>query len=201
MATVSSLNEAQRRRLLSSARYVDKLLSEIEAILGASESKSIFPKYAADLAPTQVQLVRSNLVRFRNQLARALDGLGIVADSPALGSLHSVRVSLTFVRIAVQEMAPHYLRGYGEVPRAMTPQLEGLCAELEGLLERLGTALADGPEAALQARHQALVGEQGLIRHRHGRPGSGIESFEDKEITHAGLPATSRRETRTRPRS
>jgi GTP-binding protein EngB required for normal cell division len=156
MATESPLNEAQRRRLFSHAQYADKLLSEIEAILSASESKSIFPKYVADLSPPQVQLVRSYIARFRVQLARAMDGLGIVSESPALGALHSIRVTLTFVRIAVQEMAPHYLRGYGPLPESVTPQLDGLCAELEGLLERLGAALADGPAADLQARLEHL---------------------------------------------
>ena len=156
MATESPLNEAQRRRLFSNAQYADKLLSEVEAILNASESKSIFPKYVADLSPPQVKLIRSYIARFRNQLARAMDGLSIVPESAALGSLHSIRVTLTFVRIAVQEMAPHYLRGYGEVAESVTPQLQGLCAELEGLLERLSAALADAPAADLQARLQRL---------------------------------------------
>jgi len=156
MATESPLNEAQRRRLSSNAQYADKLLSDIEAILGVSESKSIFPKYVADLSPSQAKLIRSYIARFRNQLARAMDGLGIVPGGATLGSLHSIRVTLTFVRIAVQEMAPHYLRGYGEVAESVTPQLQGLCAELEGLLERLGAALADGPAADLQARLERL---------------------------------------------
>jgi GTP-binding protein EngB required for normal cell division len=156
MATESPLNEAQRRRLFSNAQYADKLLSEIEAILSASESKSIFPKYVADLSPPQVRLIRSYIARFRNQLGRAMDGLGIASQMPALVSLHSIRVTLTFVRIAVQQMAPHYLRGYGEVADSVTPQLQGLCAELEGLLERLGVALADGPAADLPARLERL---------------------------------------------
>ena len=156
MATESPLNEAQRRRLFSNAQYADKLLSEIEAILNASQSKSIFPRYVADLTPPQAQLIRSYIARFRNQLARAMNGLGLAPERPALGALHSIRVTLTFVRIAVQEMAPHYLRGYGEVAASVAPQLQGLCAELEGLLERLGGALADGPAADLQARLERL---------------------------------------------
>ena len=156
MATESPLNEAQRRRLFSNAQYADKLLLEIEAILNASQSKSIFPRYVADLTPPQAQLIRSYIARFRNQLARAMNGLGLAPERPALGALHSIRVTLTFVRIAVQEMAPHYLRGYGEVAASVAPQLQGLCAELEGLLERLGGALADGPAADLQARLERL---------------------------------------------
>src|ERR1035441_3763519 len=72
MATESPLNEAQRRRIFSNAQYADKLLSDVEAILSASESKSIFPKYVADLSPPQVKLIRSYIARFRNQLPRAI---------------------------------------------------------------------------------------------------------------------------------
>jgi GTP-binding protein EngB required for normal cell division len=162
MANESPLNEGQRRRLFSNAQYADKLLSDIEAILNASESKSIFPKYAADLSPPQAKLIRSYIARFRNQLARAMDGLSIVSETPALGSLHSIRVTLTFVRVAVQEMAPHYLRGYGELAESVAPQLQGLCAELEGLLERLGAALADAPAADLEARLERLQTAGGL---------------------------------------
>ena len=162
MANESPLNEGQRRRLFSNAQYADKLLSDIEAILNASESKSIFPKYVADLSPAQAQLIRSYIARFRNQLARAMDGLSIVSETPALGSLHSIRVTLTFVRVAVQEMAPHYLRGYGELAESVAPQLQGLCAELEGLLERLGAALADAPAADLEARLERLQAAGGL---------------------------------------
>jgi GTP-binding protein EngB required for normal cell division len=150
------LNEAQRRRLFSHAQYADKLLSDIEAILNAAESKSIFPKFLPDISGAQAKLIRGYIARFRDQLARVMDGLGIAADRPALGSLHSIRVTLTFVRVAVQEMAPHYLRGFGELSESVEPQLQGLCAELEGLLERLAGALAEDTEGGLQARLERL---------------------------------------------
>jgi GTP-binding protein EngB required for normal cell division len=156
MATESPLNEAQRRRLLSNAKYADQLLSDIEAILNASESKSIFPRYIPDLTPAQAKLVRNHIARFRDQLARVMDGLGIVHEGPAFGSIHSIRVTLTFVRIAVQEMAPKYLRGYGAVPESVAPQLQGLCAELEGLVERLDSSLAQGSAADFEARLERL---------------------------------------------
>lgn len=152
MAAKSPLNEAQRRRLLTNAQYADKLLSDVEAILVASESKSIFPKYVPDLTPAQAQLIRHSIARFREQLGRVLEGLGVTHEGPAFGSLHSIRVTLAFARIAVQEMAPQYLRGYGPLAEGVAPQLQGLCAELEGLLKRLDSSLAQGSAADLQTR-------------------------------------------------
>jgi hypothetical protein len=156
LASASPLNESQQRRLLSNARYADKLLSDIEAILNASESKTIFPKFHPDTTPAQAKLIRHSITRFRDQLARVMEGLGIVHEGPAFGSLHSIRVTLGFIRIAIQEMTPRYLRGYGEVAAEAAPQLEGLCSELEGLLGRLDAALSQDASADLQARLERL---------------------------------------------
>jgi len=159
----SPLNEAQRRRLLSNAQYADQLLANIESILAASESRTIFPNYIADLTPAQEQLIRNSIARFRQHLGRVLEGVGVVHKGPSLGALHSIRVTLSFIRIAVQEMAPRYLRGYGELDRQIEPQLQGLCAELEGLVERLDAALAGGASADLQARLQRLGNTSGEV--------------------------------------
>jgi len=51
MSETGGLNESHQRRLLVNAEYADKLLSDIEAILNASESKSPFPKYRPDVSP------------------------------------------------------------------------------------------------------------------------------------------------------
>ena len=74
----------------------------------------------------------------------------------SFGSLHSIRLALTFVRIAVQEMAPEYLRGYGELPDEAVIELRGLCSELEGLLAGLERNLALGEDADLQGRLDRL---------------------------------------------
>jgi hypothetical protein len=129
-------NEAQQRRLLASARHADKLLGEIEQILRAADSKSPFPKYRPDVAPHQALLLASHIARFRNHLSRVLTAAGIEHDRPPFSALHAIRVTLAFVRIAVEEMAPEHLRGYGELPETAAEYLRGLSAELEGLSGR-----------------------------------------------------------------
>jgi hypothetical protein len=163
MAIESRLNETQQRRLLNNAKYADRLLADVEAILNASESKSIFPKYVPDVSLAQAKLIRNYVARFRDQLARALDGLGIVQAGAAFSSVHCIRVNLAFVRVAVQEMAPHYVRGGGEVAASVVPQLQGLCAELEGLVERLDSSLAQGSAADLQGRLERLQQTDGGV--------------------------------------
>ena len=55
------LNPSQRRHLLTSCQYADKLLSEIEAVLTSSQSKSPFPKFRPDVSPTQAKVIQDVL--------------------------------------------------------------------------------------------------------------------------------------------
>lgn len=167
MSATDLLNEEQQRRLLANARHADRLLSDIEDILTASESKQAFPKYRPDVSPHQARLIRSHIARFRTHLARALAAVGVRHEGPQFGSLHSIRVALAFVRIAVQEMAPEHLRGYGELKDEAVVEVRGLCSELEGLLDGLEHNLALGEAADLQARLdrlQSTTRETDLLR-------------------------------------
>ena len=167
MDETGGFNEPQRRRLLASARYADKLAAEIEEILRAPESKSPFAKYRPDVSLHQARLIRSHLARFGEHLGRVLSAAGIECGVPQFGALHSIRVDLAFLRIAVQEMAPEYLRGYGDLPPATAAELRGLCGELEGHIDGLERNLALGSAADLQARLARLDGttkEADLLR-------------------------------------
>jgi hypothetical protein len=66
------LNESQRRDLLVSCQYADKLLSEIESILVASQSKSPFQKSKPDISPAQAKVVHDYIARMRAQMVRIL---------------------------------------------------------------------------------------------------------------------------------
>ena len=66
----SGFNESHQRRLLVTFQYVDKLLSEMEAVLSASSSKSPFPKYVANFTPAQERVVRDYIARARSQIHR-----------------------------------------------------------------------------------------------------------------------------------
>ncbi len=167
MPTASGLNESHRRRLLANAQHADKLLSDIEGILQASESKSPFPKYRPDVNLQQDRLIRSHISRFRDHLSRVLRAVGVEPEGARLGALHSLRVTLAFVRIAVQEMAPEHLRGYGDLSADSASELRGLCGELEGLIDSLERSLALGAAADLGARLERLqqtTNEAALLR-------------------------------------
>lgn len=165
--SANSLNYSQKLHLLTSTQYADKLLSDIESILAASTSKSPFPKYQPDVSTAQSKVVQDYLARIRAQMVRVLKGQGIEAPEPQFGSIHSIRIMLGFAAIAFDECRAKVMRGYGEVPEAAIPELNGLVDEMKGLIGKLDAYLAQGLGRDMQARLEKLQqtgADIGLVR-------------------------------------
>ncbi|MGA8270230.1 MAG: hypothetical protein WB919_01650 [Candidatus Sulfotelmatobacter sp.] len=133
----SSLNANHERRLSVTCRHIDKLLADMESALDVSTSKVAFPQHLADLAPAQRRVIEDYITRIRGQLIHVLEGQGIAvpsADIPVSRALHS---TLTFIDIAVEELKPKYMRGYGEVPAEAARKLTGIVEEVQALVRQL----------------------------------------------------------------
>lgn len=154
MDGTARFNEAQQRRILANAEYADRLLGDIENILAGSESGRLFPKHISDVTPQQARLIRSTISLFRRQLGRFLQAAAIDSESRRhrFGALHSILVTLAFVRIAMQEMAPEHLRGYGGLDAESETMLRGLANQLESLVATLEAELRSGAGADLEER-------------------------------------------------
>ena len=154
--SANSLNSNHERRLSVTCRYIDKLLADMESVLSISSSRLAFPQYTPDLTSAQRRVVEDYIGRIRAQLIRVLDGQNIErpsADIPVARSLHS---TLTFVDIAVEELKPEYMRGYGEVPPRAAVELNGIAGELQGLVRQLDHYLMRGTGENLQQRLERL---------------------------------------------
>jgi hypothetical protein len=150
------LNPSQRLHLLSSCQYADKLLSEIEATLAASQSRSPFPKFQPDISPAQAKVVQDYIARMRAQLVRILVAQGVAIPAPHIGSVHSIRVTLGFADIAFDECRPKRMAGYGELADGAAAEIEGLVDEMQGVISRLDSYLAQGQSADLAQRLRRL---------------------------------------------
>lgn len=157
MSSHDSLNAYQASRVLTSFKYVDQLLSEAESILFASNSKSPFPKYRNDLAPAQVKVIQDYIARIRAQMVQALRSFGITPPGPQFGATHSIRVGLEFADVTFEDCRPDALRGYGEVPPAIIPELNGVVNEMSSLVRRLSAYLARGIGQDLESRLRRLT--------------------------------------------
>lgn len=176
-----TLNEGQQRRLLVTCRHIDGMLSEVEAVLNQSASKSAFPRYVSDIPASRRHTIEDYIARIRAQLKRVLEGQGIALPQPSISASHAAYVSLQFIDISVEELKPRYMRGYGEVPPNVSIELNGIVGELQGLISKLNQYLlrggedleqrlkrleATGDDLELLGKLQQMIVRHGLVEFR-----------------------------------
>ena len=132
-----TLNGSQRQHLLLTCKHIDRLLGDVEATLNAAASKTVFPNYVGDITPLQRKTIEDYLARIRGQLLQVLAGQSLAPAAPHISTAHSVHVNLTFVDIAIAELAPRYMRGYGPVSEEGAADLNGIVAELQSAVKEL----------------------------------------------------------------
>lgn len=147
----SKLNEPQQSRILAGVSYIDKLLIDVDQILTASSSPG-FPKYNNPLTPAQIRVVRDYASRLRRHIIGVLNDLDVNLPGPKLDCTHSIRVTLQFIEVALEELAPERLRGYGEVPKEFFQQLAGGLQEMKGIVRQMDSYLIQPLDAELSAR-------------------------------------------------
>jgi hypothetical protein len=147
----SDLNQHHRRRLLVSCQYVDSLLSNMESVM-AGASLSPFPRYIADLSPEEIDFVRERIATLRAQMVSFLRQRKIPLPDPTISAHHSILTSLGYIDIALEELKPRYLGGYGQVPQNIVPALASEVEQLQAIVKQAvatlkQTAAHGAPEA------------------------------------------------------
>jgi GTP-binding protein EngB required for normal cell division len=128
------LNEQQQTRLRITCQYIDKLLGDVEDILHAATSRSPFSRYIVDINPAQTRVVEDHIRRLRSQLVRTLAWQHMQPLPPDIPATRAAMTHLAFVDIAIEELTPRYMRGYGAVPEDAVNQLNGVVHELRALV-------------------------------------------------------------------
>jgi len=150
------MNENHSRHLLTTFRHIDNLLSEAEHIMATAGGSSPFAEYTQDSTPVQRKVVHDYIKRVRETLERAMTELELPQPAPVCGAMWAVSGRVTFTHIAVAEMEPQRMRGYGPLSEKDVKRINGTVAELNAALGRLIAYLNKGPDADLQARLQRL---------------------------------------------
>jgi len=150
------MNDNHQRHLLVSFRHIDNLLSEAEHILATAGSASPFAEYTQDSTPVQRKVIHDYIQRVRTALGQAMTDLALPRPAPVCGAWWAAQNHVTFAVIAVAEMEPKRMRGYGALSEADGKAIDCIVAELNAALERLSAYLGKGPAADLQARLQKL---------------------------------------------
>jgi hypothetical protein len=129
------LNDAQRRRLASTCKYIDRLLLDIEHALHPAASQTLFPRYVVDMDAAHIRALEDQIRRFRLQLLRALAWQHMKPEAPESPVTGLLITNLAFVENAIEELKPHYMRGYGAISGDAEDDLNGIIDELRSMAQ------------------------------------------------------------------
>jgi hypothetical protein len=135
------LNEAQQRRLIITCKYIDSLLSDMEHALRTKTSKSPFPRYDVDVTAEQAQEIEGYIRRLRSQLLQILDWQHLKPEPPEIPLTRSIATELAFIEVAVDELRPRHLRGFGVVPADAVDALNDEIHKLHAIIKNMESYL------------------------------------------------------------
>lgn len=143
-AVAAGLNESQQRAILFSLLDVHRRLAEMEALIVQAQDSSPLTRYVNDLSPIEIKVLRDYFARLRQRLAGHLSDAGIAADVRR-GSLRwALQVNLTALHVAVSEISPGRLAGYGPLADAGRASAVAIREGIEGFVDRIDTYLRQG---------------------------------------------------------
>ena len=96
-------------------------------------SKGVFPNYINDISPQQREAIEEQVAKFRQKLLEVLESQSLSPGEPQISAAHSIEVGLTFIEVAIEELAPRYMRGYGPVSEPGAADLDGIMAKLQSV--------------------------------------------------------------------
>jgi GTP-binding protein EngB required for normal cell division len=151
-----SFSEHHQRHVRTTFQYIDKLLSEAEHTMADAGSPSPFRMHSDDTTPIQRKVTHDYILRIREAMRRVMDELNIPPSEPQSGAVWAAAINLMFCSISLNELTPDRMQAYGPLSPEAAQKLDGIRAELDGLVAKLRSYLGKGAGGDLQQRLQQL---------------------------------------------
>lgn len=149
---MTGFNDNHKSHLRATFTHVDELASEAVRLLDSGHSQSPFGKHIADASPVQQKVIADYAARVRAVMCALLKAHGIELPQPEVSAVWAARITLRAAQIAIEELGPRHMRGYGELSGEAVRELNGVVSELLDLLGRMESYLAQGAGRDLAAR-------------------------------------------------
>lgn len=139
------LNPFQANRLVVTCHYIDRLLADTESILDPRASNAAFPRYEHDVSPAECAGMQKQITEMRAQMVAVLHDLEIPSEPPSIPASRAVHALLDAIDIAVQELRPRYMRGYGAVASKAAAHLDTIVGKFSNLVIEMNHSLLHSP--------------------------------------------------------
>jgi len=149
-------SEHHQRHVRTTFQYIDKLLSEAEHTMVDAGSPSPFRRQSDDTTPIQRKVTHDYILRIREAMRRVMEELNIPPPEQHSGAVWAAAINLLYCSISLNELTPERMCAYGPLSHEAADRLDGIRAELDGLVAKLRSYLGKGAGGDLQQRLQQL---------------------------------------------
>jgi len=139
-------NESQASYVVGQLRHLEEMFRQALDGLDESRDNGLFVRAGYDVTPAQRQVLQGYLGQLRFLIQRFMQAQSLCDSSEPVSALWSFQTTLRFAHIAVEEMRPQYLRGYGALDSDTGQASEAFVSEVQTLLGRAGAYLAGGKQ-------------------------------------------------------
>ncbi|MHB9842060.1 hypothetical protein Q8F57_045630 [Paraburkholderia terrae] len=143
------LEPSVRRALSSHFLYLDDLLARaLSALDLGNEHPRAFYRYESDLSADQRAAIAQGIARVWTLLTEFSAQWSLDLPAPPMLCTHALKVDLQFMDIALDEMSPRTLSGYGKPGEDFLLAYRDLQAELRNEIRTMsrGLMLEDGSD-------------------------------------------------------
>lgn len=142
---MNGVETSVRRALAAHFVYLDELLAKTQAACGVARTSRLFYRYELDVPPADLAVVLEGVARFRRQLDAFGARWGLDLPAQVLSS-HALAVDLQFLDIALEEMSPSALSGYGSLGEDFVHEYESLQKALRAEIGSMTSSIAHARE-------------------------------------------------------
>src|SRR6266496_4431330 len=155
-AGANSFSEHHQRHVRTTFQYIDKLLSEADHPIADAGSPSPFRMHSDDTTPIQRKVTHDYILRIREAMRRVMEELNIPPPEQHSGAVWAAAINLLYCSISLNELMPERMCAYGPLSHEAAHRLDGIRADLNGLVAKLRGYLGKGAGGDLQQRLQQL---------------------------------------------
>jgi hypothetical protein len=149
-------NDNHQRYLATRLLHLDESIAEALQKLAPPEEGALSQRYVADASLAQRRILQDYQAQLRFVIRRFIQQYQIPQRRTAVSGLKAFHVALTFAQIAVEELRPSYMAGYGALDAPDAQAADRLSADLQALLARMSAYLVQGQGGGLATRLEEL---------------------------------------------
>ena len=138
------MNDNHRHHLIGILGQIDQWLTEIGNIFVAADRPTLFAPYGQDASPRERQRIEDAIRGVREAMARVMTNLDLSRPAPVSSTLRAARARILSAQIALVEIEPGRMVGYGPISETDAAALTGAADTLNGALARLMGCLGPG---------------------------------------------------------